>query len=47
MPGRDSVQAWPVAEQMGKISIWLVWRKGYASANLQAMINLLESDVSR
>lgn len=44
MPGRDSVQAWPIAEQRGKIAIWLVWRKGGVSANLQAMVNLLETD---
>ncbi|MCX8955971.1 putrescine utilization regulator PtrR [Erwinia psidii] len=43
MPGRDSVQAWPIAEQRGKIAIWLVWQRGAASANLRAMVNLLES----
>lgn len=43
MPGRDSVLAWPLAEQRGHLNIWLVWRKGRSSANLRAMVDLLES----
>lgn len=42
MPGRESVLAWPLAEQRGHLNIWLVWRKGHTSANLRAMINMLE-----
>ncbi|CCP01075.1 Uncharacterized HTH-type transcriptional regulator yusT (plasmid) [Erwinia amylovora Ea644] len=44
MPGRDSVKAWPLSEAMGQIAIWLVWRKGTRSANLQAMKTLLTED---
>lgn len=44
MPGRDSVNAWPLSEGTGQISIWLVWRKGVHSANLQAMKTLLTAD---
>ncbi|WP_261640598.1 putrescine utilization regulator PtrR [Erwinia mallotivora] len=43
MPGRDSVRTWPVADGMGEIAIWLVWRKGSAPANLRAMLDLLET----
>lgn len=43
MPGRDSVLAWPLAEQRGHLNIWLVWRKGRSSANLRAMVEMLES----
>ncbi|MGB9097763.1 putrescine utilization regulator PtrR [Erwinia sp.] len=43
MPGRSSVMAWPVAEERGHLNIWLVWRKGSRSANLQAMVTLLEA----
>lgn len=43
MPGRDSVLAWPLAEQRGHLNIWLVWRKGNASANLRAMVSMLEN----
>lgn len=42
MPGRDSVQAWSLGEGMGNIEIWLVWRKGTHSANLQAMTAMLQ-----
>ena len=41
MPGRDSVQAWPLSEDMGNIEIWLMWRKGTHSANLEAMVGML------
>lgn len=44
MPGRDSVLAWPVAEKRGHLNIWLIWRKGNRSANLQAMVTLLDTD---
>lgn len=36
MPGRDSVNAWPLSEGIGQIAIWLVWRKGTRSVNLLA-----------
>lgn len=42
MPGRDNVRAWPLSEGMGQIAIWLVWRKGTGSNNLQAMTRLLK-----
>jgi len=42
MPGKDSVSAWPLADSMGKLAIWLIWRKGGGSANLRALVNLLE-----
>ncbi|HBH67506.1 MAG TPA: LysR family transcriptional regulator, partial [Erwinia persicina] len=42
MPGRDNVHAWPLSEGMGQIAIWLVWRKGMRSNNLQAMARLLQ-----
>ncbi|WP_067702096.1 LysR family transcriptional regulator [Erwinia sp. ErVv1] len=42
MPGRESVAAWPLAEDAGLLDIWLVWRKGYASGNLRAMVAMLE-----
>ncbi len=42
MPGKDSVSAWPLAEQMGLIHIWLVWRKGSRTANLRAMTEMLK-----
>lgn len=45
MPGRHSVQAWPLAEGQGKIEIWLVWRKGTRSANLNAMTDMLHPEV--
>jgi DNA-binding transcriptional LysR family regulator len=41
MPGRDSVMAWPVADDRGHLDIWLIWRKGNCSANLKAMANML------
>lgn len=41
MPGRDSVQAWPLSGGMGNIAIWLMWRKGTHSANLTAMTDML------
>lgn len=44
MPGRDSVQAWPLADGMGDVEIWLMWRKGSRSANLSAMVSLLQSE---
>lgn len=43
MPGKDSVLAWPLAEARGELQIWLMWRKGNRSANLQAMITLMEA----
>lgn len=43
MPGRDSVSAWPLAGGMGELAIWLVWRKGGGSANLRAMVKMLEA----
>ncbi|WP_455915483.1 putrescine utilization regulator PtrR [Pantoea agglomerans] len=42
MPGRDSVMAWPVADDRGHLDIWLIWRKGNGSANLKAMASMLE-----
>ncbi|MBD8165047.1 putrescine utilization regulator PtrR [Erwinia persicina] len=42
MPGRDNVHAWPLSGGMGQIAIWLVWRKGIQSNNLQAMARLLK-----
>lgn len=42
MPGKDSVSAWTLAEEMGQINIWLVWRKGSHSANLRAMTAMLQ-----
>jgi len=42
MPGRDNVHAWPLSEGMGQIAIWLVWRKGMRSHNLQARARLLQ-----
>lgn len=44
MPGRDSVMAWPVADDRGLLDIWLIWRKGNGSANLKAMASMLEID---
>jgi DNA-binding transcriptional LysR family regulator len=44
MPGRDNVRAWPLSEGMGQIAIWLVWRKGTGSNNLQAMTRLLKDE---
>lgn len=44
MPGRQSVQAWPLGEDQGNIEIWLVWRKGTRSANLNAMTEMLLSE---
>jgi len=41
MPGRDSVKAWPLAKPWGELHIWLMWRKGNPSANLQAMVKML------
>lgn len=41
MPGRKSVQAWPLADNQGRLAIWLVWRKNGETANLRAMIGLL------
>jgi len=43
MPGRDSVSAWPLSDSMGELAIWLVWRKGSGSANLRAMVKMLEA----
>ncbi|WP_051937111.1 LysR family transcriptional regulator [Erwinia sp. 9145] len=42
MPGRDSVQAWPLADKAGHLDIWLVWRKNGENGNLRAMIALLQ-----
>lgn len=42
MPGRDSVRANTLSGGMGKIAIWLVWRKETRTGNLQAMTGLLE-----
>ncbi|MFG1175534.1 LysR substrate-binding domain-containing protein [Erwiniaceae bacterium CAU 1747] len=42
MPGRNSVQAWPLGGGMGNIDIWLVWRRGTHSTSLQAMIAMLD-----
>jgi len=42
MPGRSSVQAWPLSGGMGNIQIWLMWRKGSHSANLEAMVGMLQ-----
>ncbi|KAB8313744.1 LysR family transcriptional regulator [Erwinia endophytica] len=44
MPGRDSVKAWPLARPWGELHIWLVWRKGNLSANLQAIVNMLNAE---
>lgn len=44
MPGRTNVHAWTLSEGMGEIAIWLVWRKGTRSHNLQAMIAALQQD---
>ncbi|MDR3434940.1 MAG: LysR substrate-binding domain-containing protein [Rouxiella aceris] len=41
MPGKTGVHAYPLANEMGKLQIWLMWRKGQTSANLQAMVDLL------
>ncbi|WP_312046214.1 putrescine utilization regulator PtrR [Erwinia sp.] len=43
MPGKESVRAWPLAGDQGKLAIWLVWRKGGGSANLRAMVKMLEA----
>lgn len=43
MPGKDSVSAWPLAERLGELAIWLVWRTGGVSANLRAMVEMLEA----
>lgn len=42
MPGRDSVRSYPLSEGLGNITIWLIWRKGTGSTNLQAMTRLLQ-----
>ncbi len=43
MPGKSGVKVYPLGNDMGKIKIWLMWRKGSASANQKAMIALLEA----
>ncbi|UDQ82772.1 LysR family transcriptional regulator (plasmid) [Erwinia rhapontici] len=46
MPGRDSVRSYPLSGGRGKIAIWLIWRKGTQSTNLQAMTRLLQASVT-
>jgi DNA-binding transcriptional LysR family regulator len=43
MPGKSGVKIYPLGNEMGKIKIWLMWRKGSASANQKAMVTLLEA----
>ncbi|WP_369787931.1 LysR substrate-binding domain-containing protein [Rouxiella sp. WC2420] len=43
MPGKNGVKVYPLGDEMGKIKIWLMWRKGTVSANQKAMTALLEA----
>lgn len=43
MPGKSGVKIYPLGNEMGKIKIWLMWRKGSASANQKAIVTLLEA----
>jgi len=47
MPGKSGVKIYPLGDEMGKIKIWLMWRKGAASANQRAMVSLLEAQSAR
>ncbi len=46
MPGQTGVKAYPLSGTMGQVKIWLVWRKGMATANLNAMVAMLQDSQS-
>jgi hypothetical protein len=45
MPGSSNVSVWTLAEDFRWLHTWLIWRRGAGSANLAAMLELLDDSV--